>query len=146
MELESTFPLQQVRDLIRRLSTSSHGSRSPLRNHSSLPAEQDKIRLRPETWAGILTEPINTNDLVRTRIEKIFTFFINVAYSNDLSTTPAVQSLQDALSVLRRGGDFSREAKINWRERLSQLSVPSKVQYKSLSHFEKSLHSWFPPL
>ena len=97
------------------------------RNDPSLPAEQDKIRLRLTTCADVLAESTNTNDLIRARIENLFTFIINVAYSNDLSTTPAVQFLQDALSILRRGGDFSRNAKINWRERLSQLSIPSKV-------------------
>src|SRR5208282_3476945 len=74
MELESTFPLQQIRSLIRRASKSSHESRSPFRNHPSLPAEQDKIRLRLTTWAGVLAEPTNTDDLVRNRIEKIFAF------------------------------------------------------------------------
>src|SRR5205814_1732468 len=113
MELESTFPLQQVRALVRHISTSSGGTRSPspkpassrgthslFPNHPTLPAEQDKIRLRLTTWANVLAEPINTDDLVRARIDKILNFFINVAYSNNLSTTPAVQCLQDTLSVL----------------------------------------------
>jgi hypothetical protein len=45
MDSDSTFPLQRVRSLLRRLSTSSQ-SRSSFRNHPSLPAEQDKIHLR----------------------------------------------------------------------------------------------------
>src|SRR5208282_2488251 len=102
-------PLQQVGSLIHRLSISSHESYSPFRNDPSLPAEQDKIRLRFQTWVSVLAERIDTDELVQAQIEKILSFFINVAYSNDLSTTSPVQSLQDALSVLRRRGDFSRE-------------------------------------
>ena len=96
------------------------------------------------TWANVLAEPINTDDLVRARIDKILNFFINVAYSNDLSTTPAVQCLQDALSVLRRGGDFSRDVKTKWRERLSQLSVPSKGQYERLTQLRNLCIHGFP--
>jgi len=143
MDPDSTFPLQRVRSLLRRLSTSSQ-SRTPVRNHPSLPAEQDKIYLRLETWANILAEPINTDTLLVQRIEKVFSFFINLAYSNNLSTTPAVQSLQDALSVLRRGGDFSRDAKTNWRERLSQLSAPSKVQADRLVQLRNLCTQGFP--
>ena len=40
-------------------------------------------------------------------------------------------------SVLRRGGDFSWEVKTNWRERLSQLPGPAKVQCKRLPHLRK---------
>jgi hypothetical protein len=144
MELESTFALQQIRSLVRSLSKSSHGSRSPLRSHPSLPVGKDKICLQLEKWADVLAEPINTDDLIRARIEKIFTFFIKIASSNDLATTPAVKSLQDALSILRRGGDFSRQAKTNWRERLSQLSLPSKAQYQRLSHLRDLCVHCFP--
>ena len=70
MELGSTFPLQQIHSLIRHLTTSSHRNQSPLRDHPSLPAKQDKIRLRLEIWIEILAELINTDDFVHTRIEK----------------------------------------------------------------------------
>src|SRR5271155_230672 len=41
---DSTFPLQRVRSLVRRLSLNSRTNRSSPRNHHSLPAEQDKTR------------------------------------------------------------------------------------------------------
>jgi len=73
-------------------------------------------------------------DSQRSRIDKILNFFINVATLNDLATTPAVQSLQEAVSVVRRGGDYSRDCKaIPWNVRVSQLSAPTKTDREHIN-------------
>ena len=133
--MESTLHLHQVlqvRNLV--LNTSVTSPRNRLfRNHPSLPDDRDRICLHLETWAKVLAEPIDTMDSQRSRIDKLLNFFINVATLNDLATTPAVQSLQEAVSVVRRGGDFSRDCKtIPWQVRVSQLSVATKTNYQRI--------------
>src|SRR5436190_7463559 len=124
--MEPTIPLHQVRNIIRSTSPTSPRN-STFRNHPSLPDDHNRIRLNLAQWENILVEPINTENLARHRIDKILNFFINVASANDLTITPAVQSLRESLSILRRSGDFSREAtKKNWSERIAQLSVAKK--------------------
>jgi hypothetical protein len=87
---------------------------------------------------------MNTDALVRQRIDKILTFFLNLAHSNALSTTPAVERLEKALSFLRRGDDFSRTVKTEWRERLAQLAAPSKVQADRLTQLRNICLDGFP--
>jgi hypothetical protein len=88
-------------------STSSTSSRSGvLRNDPSLPDDHRRITLNLQIWVNVLDKPINTVSLARAHIDKILTFFINIAYSNELAMTPAAESLQASLSILRRGGDF----------------------------------------
>lgn len=73
--------------------------------------------------AIVVNEPYNTETLAKPRIDEILSFFVNVASANDLAATPAVQTLRESLSTLRRGGNFSRNAATqNWRERITQLS------------------------
>ena len=121
--MESTIPLHQVRTIVRSTSSTSLTS-AVSRNHPSLPDDRGKIRLNLESWKNIHDETLDESS-ARAHIDKIFNFFINVASSNNLATTPAVQTLRGSLSILRRRGDFSREAaKKNWQERISQLSAP----------------------
>ena len=122
--MEPTIALHQVRNIVRSTSSTSTSLRSPIfRNHSSLPNDRRRITLNLQIWATVLDERVNTADLAQAYIDKILTFF-NIAYSNDLSVSYAVQCLQASLSVLRRGGDFSREAAIkNWEARISQLAA-----------------------
>ena len=116
--MEPTIPLHQVRNIIRSTSPKPPKS-SPFRNHPSLPDDHNKIGLNLSKWANVLDEPFNTEKRARDRIEK--SIFINVAFAKGLAVTPAVQSLRESLSILRRGGDFNREAaKNNWRERIAQ--------------------------
>jgi hypothetical protein len=137
--MEPTLPLHhvlQVRELVRRSSTPPPRNRL-FQNHPSLPDNQNKICLNLQMWANVFAESVDTVDTQRSRIDKLLNFFINVATRNGLETTPAVQSLQDALSILRRGDDFSRLAKIQWRERISQLSVPTKTTQKLIENLGK---------
>ena len=121
--METTIPLHQVRNVIRR--TSPPPKNSVLRNHPSLPDKRNKIGLDLAKWETVLGEPHDTEVLAHSRIDKILNFFINVASANGLAATPAVQTLRESLSTLRRGGDFSRNAaKQNWKERIAQLSGP----------------------
>ena len=133
--MESTAPLHQVLLVRKIVSTTSHTpprNRS-LRNHHSLPDDQDKIGLHLQAWANVVAEPHDTVEAQRHRIDKILNFFINVGTRNELETTPAVKFLQDALSAVRRGDDFSRASKvIPWHVRISQLSVPRKTDYERL--------------
>ena len=58
--------------------------------------------------------------------------------------TPAVHTLRDSLSILRRGGDFSRDAaKKNWRERISQLSA-AKTNHDPISTLRNLCLQGFP--
>jgi hypothetical protein len=141
--MESTIPLQQVRIVVR--NTSAPRSIRPVFRHDpSLPADQDRISINLQTWKNVLDEPINTETLARKRIDKILTYFINIASSNDLASTPAVQTLRESLSILRRGGDFSRDAATkNWRERIAQLSA-AKTNHDPLLSLRNLAIDGFP--
>jgi hypothetical protein len=121
--MEPTIPLQQMLGIVR--STSPTPSRSSaFRHHPSFTTDRNRIRLNLEEWEKVFAAPIDTEERARTRINQILDFFINVARSNGLELTPAFESLQTSLSILRRGGDFTWEAaKKNWRERIVQLST-----------------------
>src|SRR5436190_848477 len=95
--MEPTIPLHQVPNIIRSTSPTSPRN-STFRNHPSLPDDHNRIRLNLAQWENILVEPINTENLARHRIDKILNFFINVASANDLTITPAVQSLRECKS------------------------------------------------
>ena len=147
VQMESTVPLHQVRSVIR--STSRTPSRSPTpprstaSRNSPSPPDIKKIPLDVESWKNVLDEPLDEGS-ARGRIDKILNFFINIASSNDLAMTPAVQTLRDSLSILRRGGDFSREAtKKNWRARISQLSA-AKTNHDPVSTLRNLCLQGFP--
>ena len=107
--MENTILLHQARNIVR--STSSTSLRSATsRNCPSLPNDRQKIRLNLESWKKIHDEPVDESS-ARSRIDKILNFFTNITSSNNLAITPAVQALRDSLSILRRGGDFSRSGK-----------------------------------
>ena len=85
--------------------------------------DNNKIGLNLEKWDSVCKEPYNTKTLAKARIDKILNFFVNVASANDLAAIPAVQILRESLSILRRGGNFSRTAAMkNWKERITQLA------------------------
>ena len=116
--METTILLHQVRNVAHKTSPRLKGQ--PFHND---PSHYNKIGLNLEKWEEILNEPYNTEQLAKARIDKILNFFINVASANNLAATPAVQTLRESLSTLRRGGNFSRNAATkNWRERITQLS------------------------
>lgn len=139
--MELTVPLHQVRNIIRsNLPTPSKSSSS--RTHSS--STSNKIRLDLSEWVRILSTPVNTKKLARDRIEKVLNFFIDIAAANALAVTPAVQSLRDALSSLRRGGDFTREAaQKHWRDRIAQLRE-AKTDHDPISSFRNLCLQGFP--
>ena len=140
--MENTIPLHQVRNIVRSTSSTSLRSAASL-NHPSLLDDRHKIRLNLESWKKIHDEPLDESS-ARARIDKILSFFINIASSNNLAMTPAVQALRDSLSILRRGGDFSREAaKKNWRERISQLSA-AKTNHDPVSTLRSLCLQGFP--
>ena len=119
--MEDTIPLHQVRNIVG--TPSVRPKNRPFRNDPSLPDDYNRIGLNLEKWKNVHNEPYDTPTLAKARIDKILNFFINVATANDLTDTPAVQTLRESLSTLRRGGNFSRDAaKKNWRERITQLS------------------------
>jgi hypothetical protein len=78
--MESTIPLHQVRTVVRNTSPPCP-NRPVFRNDPSLPADQDRISLNLQTWKNVLDEPINTETLARKRIDKILTYFVNIASS-----------------------------------------------------------------
>jgi len=86
-EVESTIPLHRVRIVFRSTST-PRPNRSFFRHDPSVPADQARISLNLQTWKNVLDEPINTETLARKRIDKILTYFVNIASSNDLATLP----------------------------------------------------------
>jgi len=141
--MESTIPLHQVRMVVRNTSP-PRPKRTVFRNDPSLPADQNRISLNLQTWKNVLVEPINTQTLARNRIDKILTYFVNIASSNDLANTPAVQTLSESLSILRRGGDFTREAaKKSWRERIAQLAA-AKTNHDPLLSLRNLAIDGFP--
>jgi hypothetical protein len=141
--MESTIPLHQVRTVVRNTSPPCP-NRPVFRNDPSLPADQDRISLNLQTWKNVLSEPINTETLARKGIDKILTYFVNIASLNDLANIPAVQTIRESLSILRRGGDFSRDAaKKNWRERIAQLSA-AKTNHDPLSSLRTLAIDGFP--
>ena len=125
--MESTILFHQVRQIIHKTSpVPSRFTKSPKNSESqnSPPTSINKITLTLQSWKTVINEPYD-RDSAHTRIDNILNFFINIASSNNLIITPAVQTLRESLSVLRRSGDFSHEAaKKNWQERIAQLSVP----------------------
>ena len=140
--MEDTIPLHEVRNVIH--STSSTSPKSAVfRNHPSLPQDHINISLNLGIWKNVHDEPLNESS-VRAHIDKILTFFFNIASSNGLTVTPAVQTIRDSLSILRRGGDFSRDtAKKNWRERISQLSE-AKTNHDPISTLRNLCLQGFP--
>ena len=140
--MEDTIPLHEVRNIVRSISSASLKS-AVFRNHPSLPKDHIKISLNLGIWKNVHDEPHDESS-IRARIDKILTFFLNIASSNQLTITPAVQTLRDSLSILRRGGDFGREAaKKNWRERISQLSE-AKTNHDSVSTLRNLCLQGFP--
>ena len=141
--MESVIPLHQVRIVVRNTSA-PRPNRPVFRNDPSLPADQDRISLNLQTWKNVLDEPINTETLARKRIDKILTYFVNIASSNDLANAPAVQTLRESLSMLRRGGDFCRDAaKKSWRERIAQLAA-AKTNHDPLLSLRNLAIDGFP--
>ena len=144
--MESTIPLHQVREIIHRTSSASSRRTTPPRNSASQnpsPGDINKITLNLKSWENIIGEP-RDQDLARIRIDNILNFFINIASSNNLAITPAVQTLRESLSILRCGGDFSREAaKKNWRERIVQLSA-AKTNHDPVSTIRNLCLQGFP--
>ena len=122
--MELTIPLHQVRPLIRRTSSRPNPAPKVASPNHLPPVDRNKITLDLKRWEGLTGEP-HDQASAQNRLEEILKFFIRIASSNNLSPSSAIQTLQDSLSVLRRGGDFSRNAaKKYWRERIAQASAP----------------------
>ena len=141
--MELTIPLHQVRPLIRRTSSRPNPAPKVASPNHLPPVDRNKITLDLKRWEGLTGEP-HDQASAQNRLEEILKFFIRIASSNNLSPSSAIQTLQDSLSVLRRGGDFSRNAaKKYWRERIAQASAP-KTDHDPLSTLRNLCLHGFP--
>ena len=125
-----------------RSGTSSRSPRFPSRK-TPAPVDLNKITLNLKKWDNVIGKPLDKDEAYK-RIEDILTFFIDLAILNDLGLTPAVQTLRESLSTLRRGGDLSREAtKKYWRERIAQ-KLAANSYYDPVSTMRNLCLQGFP--
>ena len=141
--MEPTFPLHQVRQVIRGTSSTPNISSNVASPNHPLHTNPNKITLDLNRWKTLNGKP-RDKESARNRIEEILQFFLNISWSNNLSPSPAVQTLQNSLSVLRRGGDFSRDAAQKcWRKRIAQASAP-KTNHDPVSTLRNLCLHGFP--
>jgi hypothetical protein len=86
----------------------------------SLPTSSQKIELHIGAWAKMAEKPVTAVKEGLDKTTTILKYFIEVATSNGLASTPAVATLMTAMDAAQKGLDPTNTTPIAWSCKISQ--------------------------